>query len=177
MVVGVLLAENTQDRGSDYGGFEGVESGLAWCCPMEIVFFGEFREGLGDVGDEPAVVICLSEKRLDVLEVRWDGPFYYGGDFGGIHSDSVLRDDVTEVGQGLFEELALRQFGVELVVTKLVEGPPEMLKVIRLGPREDEDIVQVDDDELVGVGVEDVRHNTLEDSWALVKPKVITVNS
>ena len=74
---------------------------------MEIVFFGEFHERLGDVVDESAVVISQSEKCLDVFEVGWNGPFDDSNNFGRVYLDLVFQDDVTEVDHRLFEKLTL----------------------------------------------------------------------
>ena len=63
--------ENKQDQGWGYSSFEGVKCGLGRRWPMEIVFFGEFCEGLGNVGevvDELAVVIYQFEKHLNIFE-------------------------------------------------------------------------------------------------------------
>jgi hypothetical protein len=130
----------------------------------------------GEMINKATVVASEAEDRADVFDGSGFGPILDSLNFGGIHGNGVLGDDVSEEFDGEFGKGTLVKASEVVVLAKDTEDDVEMLGVLSRIFGEDEDIVEEDDNKVVEVGAEDVIHGALKGSRALVRPKGMTLN-
>jgi len=105
---------------------------------------------------------------VEVGGLRPGGDGFY---LNRVGSDTVGRDDVSTEIDGWYGQVAFPKVGVELVVMKEGEDGGEVLLVVFSVLGEHKNVVEVDDDECVEVGAEDVMHEALESGWGVGEAK------
>jgi hypothetical protein len=165
---GLGEVRSAEDGGGGEGGFEGGEGcdggGGEWEAPVVVAHeCGVEGGGNGGVAaDETAVVVGEAEEGSEVGDGGGEGPSDDGGDFGGVGGDTVLGDDVAYEVDGRDGKGAFGGVGKEMMVLEELEGGGEVAGMVFLVLGEDKDVVEVDDDEVVKVGAEDIVHEALE---------------
>ena len=157
-----------EDGGGDEGELEVFEGGEGGGGPGGGPLVGALEHGVegggngGVVANAAAEEVGEAEEGAELGEGGGEGPLLDGGDLGGVGGGAVFGDDVADkvhLGGG---EDALGGVGEELWLSEEGEGGAEVVLVGFGGGGEDQDVVQVDEDEGVEVGAEDVMHEALE---------------
>src|SRR5882757_3343791 len=78
----------------------------------------EFLRHFSIVSDESAVEINKTQKGLKFLFVGWSSPFCYCSDLGGVHADSSVLHDYSEIFHSSLFEFAFFWFDTKLIFLK-----------------------------------------------------------
>lgn len=146
-----------------FEGLEGVFGGLGegeWCVFLEES--GEGRACSGEVRDEATVEVGETEEGLKLLDRRRLRPVEDGLDFSVVHLDTGGGDDEAEELAAVAVEFALFAFNEQPILAEAFEDLADVVVVFVGVRREDEDVVEVDDDEVVQEIAKDVVHESLE---------------
>jgi hypothetical protein len=91
-------------------------------------------------------------------------PFEDRFDFGGVHGNAILGNDIAEeIDRGL-KEAAFFRFGPKTMFSKAFQDLLDVFDVILSGFAVDQDVVQIDDDGNVQEFTEDFVHELLKRS-------------
>ncbi|KIM40442.1 hypothetical protein M413DRAFT_73057, partial [Hebeloma cylindrosporum] len=104
----------------------------------------EVKEQVGmirEVFNELTVEVSKAQERLNLYFVCWCRLFLNTGYLNGVHRDTVLRDNDTEVLDGGFLKLTLLRFEVQLVLPHQLQDPSFDHLVFLQGVGEDGDII------------------------------------
>jgi hypothetical protein len=112
--------------------------------------------------NESVVEVSKAEEGLNILHFAWFRPILDCLDFGGVHTQTRRRQDITEVLNRVGVESAFVDSGIEAVLSESSKYFAYMFSV-KLGVvRVDEDIVEIDDNTNIEHVGEDVVHKSLE---------------
>ena len=123
---------------------------------------GERRTRARELGNETAVEVGKAEESLKLLDRRRLRPVKDGLDLAVVHLHAVGRDDEAEEFAMVAIKLALFSLDEELVLPKSLENLLDLGRVLVRVVREDEDVVEVDDQKVVEQVAEDIVHERLE---------------
>ena len=79
-----------------------------------------------------------------------------------IHRYALVRDDMPKIENLIEPKLALSELGVELMFPKLIVHQTQVLGMIFLILRKDQNVVEVDQDKVICLWVEDEVHHARE---------------
>jgi len=126
-----------------------------------------------EVGDELAVEIGEAHEGLYLFLGHGHWPLHNSRNFDRVHLNTVVGDDDTEVLDTHLLELTLVVSQVELVFMHVFHDYPADVAMLLQGIREDEDIVQVDNNHsLQDEVMEDLIHHRLEGCGAVCQAEV-----
>ena len=92
------------------------------------------------------------------------GPIEDGGDLVRVGGDASGGDDMADKVHLGYRKVALGGVGIEVIGGEGGEGGAEVVLVLLYVTREDQDVVQVDDDEGIEMGAKNIVHKALEGS-------------
>ena len=93
--------------------------------------------------------------------MRWF-PIHNCGHLLGINSDALGRDYVTKEKNFIELKLTFGELRIELILSELVEHQSQIFGMILLILGEDQDIIEIHQDEFIGIGVEYEIHHPRE---------------
>ncbi len=99
------------------------------------------------------------------------GPIFDSLNFGWIHGNGVLGDDVAEEFDGEFSERTLVEASEVVVLAQDTKDEGQVFGVLSGVLGKNENIIEEDHDEVVKVGAKDVVHGTLERSGCIGETK------
>ncbi|KIN93135.1 hypothetical protein M404DRAFT_171759, partial [Pisolithus tinctorius Marx 270] len=148
----------SKDWSRGEGGLKAEESGAALfgeaprsALPSEA---GEQNNYVGVVTDKPTIEVHKPKKGLDVFNLAWFRPITNGLDLISGHGQTGWGEDIAEVLDRVFVELALFQFSKEAMLAEAAEDLFYMLAVQLL---------------VVGHVSEDAINKLLESCWRISK--------
>lgn len=133
-----------------------------------------FTTGGHDVGvsfDEASIEVGKAQNSADVVEVDEVFPVHDSIDLRGVHADSILSDDETEVVYGGFMEFALHGLKVEPFLAEYLENLANVNLVFLQRSTVDLDVVEVCGADVVEEGQKDIVDEMLEVGRAVGKTK------
>ena len=96
--------------------FECLETFLTFVCPLELdAFVKQTSQGLGDLGevlDKLTIIAGESEKTSDLLDILRRSPFENSLDSFRVDDNTILRDDMPEIGYFGKPEFTLGELGI-----------------------------------------------------------------
>lgn len=163
-----IMSEN---RGRNKGIFQEIKRINTFLVEDERgIFTGKASQGNSDIRVsryKPTIEIGEAEERLNIPNTLRLRPILNRLDFLLIHRETLGRNYVAEVLDRRRVELALFGFAIKLVLMKAPKDFFDMLLMIFGIGREDEDVVQVDDDKDVEDVGKDVVHEVLKGGWSI----------
>ena len=156
----------SQNWSSDQFLFQSVESNVTLRRPNVLdVLLEKILERLRDlrkVFNESSTIACETEEATELLHVLRRFPIHNCRHLLRIHSNTLGRDDMTKIKNLIEPKFALGELGVELMFPELVKNQTQVLGMIFLVLRENQNVVEIDQNEVIGVGVEDEVHHARE---------------
>jgi len=154
-----------EDGGLSEGEFERVEGGLLRRFPFERVLFSkessERNDNVREGRDKSTIKVRKTEEGLNILNRLRRRPIGDSFRFRRVHGDALRRDDEAEEFDGGRVEDRLLGFDMEVVFAKTGEHLVNVFAMSFDVVREDENVVEIDEDEEVGHVAEDVVHKEL----------------
>ena len=123
---------------------------------------GKRLRDLRKVLNESSAIACKTKKTAKLLDILRRFPIHNCGHLLGINSDALGGDDVTKIKNFIKPELTFGKLGIEFMLSELVEHQSQMFGMILLILGEDQDIIEIHQDEFIGVRVEDEVHHSRE---------------
>ena len=110
---------------------------------------------LREVLNESSAIACKTKKTAELLDILRRYPIHNCRHLLGINSDALGGDDVTKIKNFIKPELTFGKLCIELMLSELVEHQTQMFGMILLILGEDQNIIEIHQDEFIGIGVED----------------------
>ena len=155
--------------------FDCIEGSLYVRRPVELgVLSQKLRDRENDARVtfyEPTIEVRETEEDLDIVDRFRDGPIDNGRDPVRFHGDSLLGYDEAKEGDLTRVEETLLKLDVETVFEETFEDLTHVLNVLFKGIRENQDIIEVDNAELINEFAEDVIDIRLEGAGCAVETK------
>ena len=132
---------------------------------------------LREVLNESSAIACKTKKTAELLDILRRFPIHNCRHLRRINSNSLGGDDVAKIKNFIKPELTFGKLRIELMLSELVENQSQMFGMIMLILGEDQNIIEIHQNEFIGVGVEDkfiMRENV---GGALTRPKDMTMYS
>ena len=107
-------------------------------------------------------VIGQAQKLAKLLQIGWNRPVSYSSSLTRVHPNASLGNNVAQILDLWLCPVALGLLGIQLLFTHYSEDQAEVVQVFLTCLREDQDVIQITDDELVNVWSEGPVHNSLE---------------
>ena len=146
--------------------FQSVESNITLRRPNVLdVLLEKIRERLRDlrkVFNESSTIACETEEATELLHVLRRFPIHNCRHLLKTHGNALGRDDMTKIKNLIEPKFALGELGVELMFPELIEYQTQVLGMIFLVLRKDENVVKIDQNKVIGVGIEDEVHHARE---------------
>ena len=117
---------------------------------------------LREVLNESSAIACKTKETAELLDILRRFPIQNCRNLCGINSNALGRDDMTKVKNFIKPKLTFGKLRIELILSELVEHQSQMLGMILLILGEDQDIIEIHQNEFIGVGVEDKVHHARE---------------
>ena len=117
---------------------------------------------LREILNESSAIACKTKKTAELLDILRRFPIQNCGHLLGVNSDAFGGDDVTKEKNFIKPKLTFGELCIELILSKLVEHQSQMFGMILLILGEDQDIIEIHQDEFIGIGVEDEIHHPRE---------------
>jgi hypothetical protein len=162
----VLGLEVAKDGGRGECILEPLEGSLGCIVELELDILLE-KAGQGD--DDPGVAldktpieVGKTKEGLDIMDRLRFGPTSDSLDLVGCHGNAIGRDDITKKLDGGFVELAFLGLGVKSISSKTLQDLTHMAFMLSGIAREDQDVVEVDEDIDIEKVSEEVIHPLLE---------------
>src|SRR3954470_24551088 len=156
----------SQNWSSDEFLLEGVERNVTLRRPdvlcMLLEEVGKRLCNLGEILNESSAIACKSKKTAKLLNILRRFPIHNFGHLLRVNSDALGRDDVPKVKNFIKPEFTFGELRVQLMLSELVEHQSQMNGMIFLIFGEDQNIIKIDQDEFICVGVEDEIHQASE---------------
>ena len=107
-------------------------------------------------------IVLMSSSATELLHVlRWF-PIHNCRHLLRIHGNALGRDDMTKIKNLIEPKFTLGELGVELMFPELIKNQTQVLGMIFLVLRENQNVIEIDQNEFIGVGVEDEVHHARE---------------
>ena len=119
---------------------------------------------LREVLNEPSTIASEPKGAAELLHVLRRFQIHNCRHFLRIHRNALGRDDTTKIKNLIEPKFALGELGVELMFPELIENQTQVLGMIFLVLGKDQNVIEVDQDQVICVGVEDEVHHARE-SW------------
>ena len=115
-----------------------------------------------EILNESSVIACKPKETAELLDILRRLPIHNFRHLLGIHGNALGRDDMTKIKNLIEPKLTLGELGVELMFPELIKNQTQVLGMIFLVLRENQNVVEIDQNEVIGVGVEDEVHHARE---------------
>jgi hypothetical protein len=130
-----------------------------------LLFHQKIRDGFGNLGEvknESAIVASQVEKAADLMHSSWRLPIQYFLNLARIHGYSFWRYHMTQELNFAQPELALAEIRIKLMITQLQKHTAEMLFMLFLTLRKDQDVINEDHNKLIHLFHENWVHKVHE---------------
>src|SRR3954471_1531667 len=117
---------------------------------------------LGEILNESSAIACKSKKTAKLLDILRRFPIHNCRHPLRVNSDALGRDDMTKIKNFIKPKFTFGELRIELILSELVEHQSQMFGMILLILGEDQNIIEIDQDKFVDVGVEDEIHQASE---------------
>ena len=114
---------------------------------------------LREVLNESSAIACKTEKTAELFDILRRFPIQNCRNLRRINSNSLGGDEVTKIKNFIKPELTFGKLRIELMLSELVEHQSQMFGMILLILGEDQDIIEIHQNEFIGIGVEDEIHH------------------
>src|SRR4051812_36900817 len=160
------FVRRSQNWSSDEFLFDSVESNVTPRRPdilhMLLEEVGKRLCNLGEILNESSAIACKSKKTAKLLDILRRFPIQNCRHSLRINSNALGRDDMPKAKNFIKPEFTFGELCIEFILFELVEHQSQMLGMILLILGEDQYIIEIDQDEFIGVGVEDEVHHARE---------------
>ena len=117
---------------------------------------------LREILNESSTITCKTKKTAELLDILRRFPIHNCRHLLRINSDALGRDDVTKVKNFIKPKLTFGKLCIKLILSELVEHQSQMFCMIFLILGEDQEMIEIHQDEFIGIGVEDEIHHARE---------------
>ena len=117
---------------------------------------------LREILNESSTIACKPKEIAELLHILRRLPIHNCRHLLRIHSNALGGDDMTKIKNLIEPKFTFGELGVELMFPELIKNQTQVLGMIFLVLRENQNVVEVDQDEVICVGVEDEVHHARE---------------